>query len=85
MQVQSDYDLALYYTYSCEWDKLVVLMVNTKDELFSKRIEHFLHAFKYERDLAVIDEKLKSMFQHIEHATREHSYEEESFVSSLEL
>jgi hypothetical protein len=60
-------------------------MVNTKDDLFSKRIEHFLHAFKYERDLAVIDEKLKGMFQHIEHATREESPEEQSFISSLEL
>lgn len=32
-----------------------------------------------------IDEKLKGMFQHIEHATREESAEEQSFISSLEL
>lgn len=85
MQVQSDYDLALYYTYCCQWDKLLVLMVNTKDELFSKRIEHFLHAFKYERDLTIIDHKLKDMFQHIEHATRNEELTDETFVSTHEI
>jgi uncharacterized membrane protein len=82
MQYQSDYDLALYYTYCCQWDKLLALMVNTKDEVFSKRIEHFLHAFKYERNLSVIDEKLKSMFQHIDHATKNEIISDETFLTS---
>ncbi|MCT4571550.1 YhdB family protein, partial [Bacillus thuringiensis] len=27
MQTYNDYDKALYYTYCCNWDKLLVLMV----------------------------------------------------------
>ncbi len=50
------------------------LMVSTKDELFSKHIEHFLHAFQYERDLEVINDKLQSLFRYIEHA--QHQVEE---------
>lgn len=68
MQPYSEYDQALLYTYSCNWNQLMSLMVSTHDELFSKHIEHFLHAFKYERDLEVINEKLQSLFQYIEHA-----------------
>lgn len=68
MQSFSEYDQALLYTYSCDWNQLMSLMVSTRDEMFSKRIEHFLHAFKYERDLDVINEKLQSLFQYIEHA-----------------
>lgn len=68
MYLHSDYDKALFYTYSCNWEELMALMVHTHDKFFSKRIEHFLHAFKYERDLSVINEKLQSLFQYIEHA-----------------
>jgi YhdB-like protein len=64
----NDYDKALFFTYSCNWDELMMLMVQTKDELFSKRIEHFLHAFKYERDLSVVNDKLQLLFQYIDHA-----------------
>jgi hypothetical protein len=64
----NEYDQALFFTYSCNWDELMMLMVQTKDELFSKRIEHFLHAFKYERDLSVVNDKLQLLFQYIDHA-----------------
>lgn len=67
---ESDYDKALYYTYNCDWDELLVLMVRTKDELFSKRIEHFLHAFKYAKDLRIVDQHLQLMFQYIDHASQ---------------
>ncbi|MGM9987544.1 MAG: YhdB family protein [Bacillaceae bacterium] len=69
MDVNNDYDKALLYTYSCRWDQLLVLMVQTEDEIFSKKIEHFLHAFKYERDLQVVDGKLNQLLQYIDHAT----------------
>ncbi|GGE73348.1 YhdB family protein [Priestia taiwanensis] len=64
----NEYDKALFFTYSCNWEQLMLLMVQTKDELFSKRIEHFLHAFKYERDLSVVNDKLQLLFQYIDHA-----------------
>ncbi|MGE1099199.1 YhdB family protein, partial [Bacillus altitudinis] len=55
MQTYNDYDKALYYTYSCNWDKLLVLMVQTNDQLFSKRIEHFLHAYQYSKEMPEVD------------------------------
>ncbi|MDG4658157.1 YhdB family protein [Ectobacillus antri] len=70
----TDYDKALYYTYCCNWDQLLILMVQTKDEVFSKRIEHFMHAYKYAKDLAEVDKQLQLMFQYIDHATQK-SYE----------
>ena len=42
-----DYDKALYYTLWGQWDDLLVLMVRTNDDLLSKKIEQFLHAYHY--------------------------------------
>ncbi len=66
----TDYDKALYYTYCCNWDELLILMVQTQDEVFSKRIEHFLHAYKYARNLSEVDKQLQLMFQYIDHASQ---------------
>lgn len=68
-ELSNDYDKALLYTYSCRWDQLLVLMVQTKDDLFSKKIEQFLHAFKYERDIKNVDTKLQQLLHYIDHAT----------------
>ena len=38
---KADYDRALYYTYHSQWDNLLILMVRTKDDFLSKKIEHF--------------------------------------------
>ena len=62
MQTYNDYDKALYYTYCCNWDKLLVLMVQTNDQLFSKRIEHFLHAYQYSKELPEVDKQLQPYF-----------------------
>ncbi len=51
----ADYDKALYYTHRSQWDNLLILMVRTKDDLLSKRIEHFLHAYHFEYDHAVLE------------------------------
>ena len=48
--INSDYDVALFYTHRSEWDQLLILMVRTKDHFLSKKIEHFLHAYHYEHD-----------------------------------
>ncbi|RWR14632.1 YhdB family protein [Siminovitchia fortis] len=63
-----DYDRALYYTHRSEWDNLIVLMVRTKDDMLSKRIEHFLHAYYFSRDYSLIERRLFSLLRFLEHA-----------------
>ncbi|AZQ48993.1 TPA: hypothetical protein ROY30_004678 [Bacillus cereus] len=76
MQTYNDYDKALYYTYCCNWDKLLVLMVQTNDQLFSKRIEHFLHAYQYSKELPEVDKQLQLLFQYIDHASQKSHIDE---------
>ncbi|MDC2867657.1 MULTISPECIES: YhdB family protein [unclassified Bacillus (in: firmicutes)] len=79
MHTYTDYDKALYYTYCCNWEKLLVLMVQTEDQLFSKRIEHFLHSYQYSNDLSEIDKQLQLLFQYIDHATQK-TYAEQVYM-----
>ncbi len=51
-------------------------MVRTKDDLLSKRIEHFLHAYHFEYDHAVLEKELYSLLGYIDHAT-ELAYEDQ--------
>ncbi|MCM3004701.1 YhdB family protein [Priestia koreensis] len=64
-----DYDKALYYTHRSQWDNLLVLMVRTEDDFLSKKIEHFLHAYNFERNYRVIQEELYSLLRYIDHAS----------------
>lgn len=63
-----DYDKALYYTHRSEWDNLLILMVRTKDDVLSKKIEHFLHAYNFEHDYSVIQKRLTALLRYIDHA-----------------
>jgi len=63
-----DYDRALYYTHRSEWDNLLILMVRTKDQFLAKKIEHFLHAYNFEKDYSVIEKHLYSLLRYIDHA-----------------
>lgn len=63
-----EYDRALYYTHRSEWDNLLILMVRTKDKFLSKKIEHFLHAYHYEKDYSIIEKHLYSLLRYIDHA-----------------
>lgn len=54
----ADYDKALYYTHRSQWDNLLILMVRTQDDLLSKRIEHFLHAYQFNRNDADVEKCL---------------------------
>jgi hypothetical protein len=63
-----DYDRALYYTHRSQWDNLLILMVRTKDDLLSKKIEHFLHAYNFEHDYSVIQKRLTALLRYIDHA-----------------
>ncbi|MBD1382258.1 YhdB family protein [Metabacillus arenae] len=64
-----DYDKALYYTHRSQWDNLLILMVRTKDDFLSKKIEHFLHAYNFENDYTVIENNLYSLLRYIDHAS----------------
>jgi hypothetical protein len=63
-----DYDKALYYTHRSEWDNLLILMVRTQDDLLSKKIERFLHAYNFEHDYSVIEERFTDLLRYIDHA-----------------
>ncbi|MFZ7946424.1 MULTISPECIES: YhdB family protein [Bacillaceae] len=63
-----DYDRALYYTHRSEWDNLLILMVRTKDQFLSKKIEQFLHAYNFEKDYTVLEAKLYNLLRYIDHA-----------------
>lgn len=66
---KNDYDRALYYSHRSEWDNLLILMVRTKDQFLSKKIEHFLHAYHFEHDYATIQRNLYTLLRYIEHAS----------------
>ncbi|WP_096273696.1 YhdB family protein [Paucisalibacillus globulus] len=65
-----DYDKALYYTLWGQWDDLLVLMVRTKDDLLSKRIQNFLHAYHYSLDDKKIVESHENLLYYIDHAMK---------------
>ncbi|GAA0595822.1 YhdB family protein [Virgibacillus siamensis] len=65
-----DYDKALFYTLWGQWDDLLVLMVRTEDDMLSKKIQHFLHAFHYSPDQAKIMESHDSLLYYIDHAMK---------------
>ena len=67
----SDYRKALLYTQYSKWDDLIILMVRTKDQILSKKIEHFLHAYKFEYDYPVIEKYLINLLDYIDFADKE--------------
>ncbi|RSK26227.1 hypothetical protein EJF36_04795 [Bacillus sp. HMF5848] len=77
----ADYDRALYYTHRSQWDNLLILMVRTKDQFLSKKIEHFLHAYNFEHDYTVIETKLYALLRYIDHAIDTSDLDLEEIVS----
>ncbi|MFS0560012.1 YhdB family protein [Terribacillus sp. 179-K 1B1 HS] len=67
MKVQ-DYEKALLFTIWGQWDDLLVLMVRTNDDLLSKRIEIFLHAFHYPSEQHAVVKSHEELLQYIDHA-----------------
>lgn len=65
-----DYDRALYYTHRSEWDNLLILMVRTSDQFLAKKIEHFLHAYNFEKDYTIIEQHLYTLLRYIDHANQ---------------
>ena len=67
----SDYKKALLLTQYLRWDDLIILMVQTKDQILSKKIERFLHAYKFEYDYPVIEKYLIKLLDYIDFADKE--------------
>ncbi|MBU5341851.1 YhdB family protein [Caldifermentibacillus hisashii] len=65
---KADYDRALYYTYLSQWDNLLILMIRTKDDFLSKRIEHFLHAYYYQKNDTIVEKHLYALLQYAAYA-----------------
>jgi hypothetical protein len=63
-----DYDKAMYYTLWGQWDDLLVLMVRTNDDMLSKKIETFLHAYHYGYDRDTVVGTHHNLIHYIEHA-----------------
>lgn len=79
----TDYDRALYYTHRSQWDNLLILMVRTKDQFLSKKIEHFLHAYHFEKEYNALEKQLTALLRYIEHASETSFDDEELAVYSL--
>ncbi|MFY0760455.1 YhdB family protein [Metabacillus dongyingensis] len=76
-----DYDKALYYTHRSQWDNLLILMVRTKDDMLSKRIEQFLHAYNFENNYGEVEKKLYSLLRYIDHAVETgHEFEDAEYA-----
>ncbi len=66
-----DYDKALYYSLWGQWDDLLVLMVRTQDDMLSKKIQHFLHAYHYSLDQTKILQLHDELLYYIDHAMKQ--------------
>ncbi|AIF42669.1 MULTISPECIES: YhdB family protein [Virgibacillus] len=65
-----DYDKALYYTLWGQWDELLVLMVRTNDDMLSKKIQLFLHAYHYSLDEGKIIQSHDNLLYYLDHAMK---------------
>lgn len=68
-----DYDKALYYTLWGQWDELLILMVRTKDDFLSKKIEKFLNAYHYSLDEERIMRTHDQLLYYLDHAMQQDS------------
>ncbi len=68
-----DYDKALYYTLWGQWDELLILMVRTKDDFLSKKIEKFLNAYHYSLDEEKIMRTHDQLLYYLDHAMQQDS------------
>ncbi|GEN53057.1 MULTISPECIES: YhdB family protein [Halobacillus] len=63
-----DYDKALHFMIWGQWDDLLVLMVRTRDEFLSKKIETFLHSAYYPSKQSEMLESHEALLSYIDHA-----------------
>jgi len=80
---KADYDRALHYTYHSQWDNLLILMVRTKDDFLSKKIERFLHSYYFQLDISQVESDLYSLLQYVDHANDRVCQSQEKFLQTI--
>jgi hypothetical protein len=63
-----DYDKALFYASHLCCQDLIILMVQTKDDLLSKRIENFIISFKHAVNIKDVEKERQSLIEYVTHA-----------------
>ncbi|NGP43877.1 hypothetical protein G4V62_02530 [Bacillaceae bacterium SIJ1] len=63
-----DYDKALYFMNRLQVDDMLVLMIRTKDDFLSKKIEHYLHALYYETEYEKVETHQNELYHYLDHA-----------------
>lgn len=63
-----DYEKALHFMIWGQWDDLLVLMVRTRDEFLSKKIETFLHSCYYPSQQSEMLQSHEALLSYIDHA-----------------
>lgn len=66
-----DYDKALFYSLWGHWDDLFILMAHTDDDILSKKIHHFLQAYKHASNQREVLEQHDDLLYYIDHAMRQ--------------
>lgn len=80
---KADYDRALYYTYHSQWDNLLILMVRTKDDFLSKKIEHFLHAYYFNKNSQLLERYLLSLLHYADYANEKARIWQQEYMYSM--
>lgn len=80
---KADYDRALYYTYRSQWDNLLILMVRTKDDILSKKIEHFLHAYYFQENDLIVKKHLYALLQYADYANEQATIWQQEMLYSV--
>lgn len=77
--MRHDYEYALHYILWGKWDDLFTLMLRTNDDLLSKRIQLFLHAYFYASKQSEIIHTHDDLLFYIDHAidVNQHSLQHE--------
>lgn len=68
MKTINDYERAVYYVLSGDFDPLMVLMCRTKDDVLAKRIQIFLHNYYYSPRNDEVMNSHDDLLHYIDHA-----------------
>lgn len=66
-----EYEQALFYMLSGQFDDLLILMIRTKDDILSKKIHHFLNAYHYETSERAIIKSHDELLYYVDHAMKQ--------------
>ncbi|REJ22591.1 YhdB family protein [Caldibacillus debilis] len=77
---KADYDRALHYAKLAQWDHLLILMVRTKDDILSKKIKQFLHAYHFQYDYTRMEYCFYELLRYAEYANEKAAGEQNEAI-----